>query len=178
VNQRVINSKCNKGLQKAVSIPSLQTKLELRKVVSDDITLLYEWANEPEIRSRSFNTATIPMEVHANWFIGKLNNPHSLLYVAEVLGKPAAHIRFEIYDHTAIISYLIDKEFRGKGLSHALLLMGLEKLINERKDIITVAGLVQQDNIASIRAFEKAGFSLSTPDPRYAGAQKFVLQVQ
>lgn len=163
-------------LKEVFSNLSLQTRLTIRAAAKNDLKLLFDWANDPVVRSHSFNTASIPLEIHTSWFNSKLDNPDSILYIAEVQGKPAAHIRFEITGQTATISYLIAKSFRGKGLGHAVLLKGVKKLLKDRTDINSVEGLVQQENTASLRAFHKAGFAITDSDPKHPKAYKFMLQ--
>lgn len=164
-------------LREIFSNLSLQRKLKVRLATADDLMLLFEWANDPEVRSHSFNTASIPLEIHTSWFNTKLDSPDSKLYIADIQHKPAAHIRFEIKDHTATISYLISSDYRGKGLGHTILLKGIDQLKRDNIEVTQVEGLVQKNNIASVRAFEKAGFRQATPDGQYPDAYKFTLGV-
>lgn len=154
----------------------LTTQLKLRKAIPEDLHLLYEWANDPEVRRHSFNPDPIPLEDHTRWFQSKLDNPDAILYLAEADGKPAAHIRFDIHDSTATISYLIGGNYRGKGLGHTVLLKGIQQLLQDRPDVQLVAGLVEQQNKASVRSFEKAGFAYGEADPAHPKAFRFVWQ--
>lgn len=165
-------------LKEVFSYLSLQTGLKIRKASSDDLMLLFNWANDPVVRSHSFNTASIPLEIHTGWFNSKLDNPNSMLYIAEVQQKPAAHIRFEIADKTAVISYLIAKDYRSKGLGHAVLIKGMKELLKERTDLNLIEGLVQQENMASVRAFQKAGFDIADNDPQHPKAYKFMMPAE
>jgi UDP-2,4-diacetamido-2,4,6-trideoxy-beta-L-altropyranose hydrolase len=175
--RKVFDGKSGVRLKAIFTSLKLKTSLKIRPVNSDDLSLLFSWANDPEVRKNSFNTASIPMEIHSNWFNIKLNNPGSKLYIVEVQGQPAAHIRFELSGHTAVISYLISDAFRGKGLGHEVLQKGVKELVKDTPAIKQIEGLVQKSNIASVRAFEKADFKLSTPDDLFPDAVKFILQV-
>ncbi|MCC9167267.1 UDP-2,4-diacetamido-2,4,6-trideoxy-beta-L-altropyranose hydrolase [Pontibacter harenae] len=156
---------------------SLQASLILRHATSEDTLLLFDWANDPAVRARSFNTDKIKLEDHKRWLETKLAVPDSYLYIAEVKGEPAAHIRFDLKEERATLSYLISESFRGKGLGHTVLLKGIKQLSREASEVKVVEGLVQKDNIASIRAFEKAGFSYGEPHAQHPNAFRFVLQV-
>lgn len=46
----------------------------LRKVTKDDIMLLYNWANDNEVRKNAFNSNYIDINVHKKWFEDKLNS--------------------------------------------------------------------------------------------------------
>ncbi|MFD2247650.1 UDP-2,4-diacetamido-2,4,6-trideoxy-beta-L-altropyranose hydrolase [Pontibacter ruber] len=157
---------------------SLSANLTLRDAAPDDLELLFSWANDREVRSRSFKSEPIPLENHTRWFHARLDNPDTKLYIAEIEGEPAAHIRFEISGKVATISYLIGENYRGKGLGHSMLLKGVERLKKQRPDVQQVEGLVQQDNTASVRAFEKAGFAYDEPSKDYPTAYRFTLSLK
>ena len=155
---------------------NLATTLKFRKAIPEDLNLLFEWANDPEVRRHSFNSAPILLQDHTRWFQAKLDNPAAILYLAESDGKPVAHIRFDITDRTATLSYLIGADYRGKGLGHTVLLKGLEQLLQDRPDVQLVEGLVQEENVASIKSFEKAGFRYGEADPAYPKAFRLTWQ--
>ncbi|WP_250419070.1 MULTISPECIES: UDP-2,4-diacetamido-2,4,6-trideoxy-beta-L-altropyranose hydrolase [Pontibacter] len=155
----------------------LSASLILRKATIADLQLVFEWNNDPEVRQRSFNPEPILLENHTRWFTAKLEDTACIFYIAEVAGTPAAQIRFDIKDATATISYLISKDYRGKGLGHTVLQKGISKLKSEAPEVKVIEGLVQQDNTASVRAFEKAGFTYGTPDKQHPQAHRFVLEL-
>ncbi|MDO6391113.1 UDP-2,4-diacetamido-2,4,6-trideoxy-beta-L-altropyranose hydrolase [Pontibacter sp. BT731] len=155
---------------------SLAANLNLRKAIPQDLHLLFDWANDPEVRRHSFNPEPILLENHTRWFQSKLDNPDAMLYLAEADGEPAAHIRFDIHGSTATISYLIGADYRGKGLGHTVLLKGIQQLLHDRPDVQLVEGLVEQQNKASVRSFEKAGFAYGEADPAHPKAFRFVWQ--
>lgn len=159
-NQRnVFNGQAEENLKKVFAQLRLQAQLAFRKVTSDDADLLFEWANEPAVRQFSFNPEPIPFETHLNWLNGKLASVNSLLLLAEIKNQPAALLRFELQERQAIISYQIGADFRGKGLGHRVLQLGLRELKKHFPEAEEAIGYVQAENIPSVRAFEKAEFS-------------------
>lgn len=156
---------------------SLSASLTLRQATEEDLLLVYEWNNAPEVRRQSFNSEPIPLANHQAWFRARLADKKTPIYIAQAQGVPAAQIRFILSGSTPTLSYLIDKNYRGKGLGHTVLLKGVEKLRREHPEVTLVEGLVQRDNIASVRAFEKAGFAYATPDPEHPEAHRFVLEL-
>ncbi|WP_299824488.1 UDP-2,4-diacetamido-2,4,6-trideoxy-beta-L-altropyranose hydrolase [uncultured Pontibacter sp.] len=154
---------------------ALATSIRMREATEDDLLLLFDWANDPEVRKHSFNPNPILLESHTRWLHTKLEDKQTKLYIAETDGEPAAHIRFELLNGKAVISYLISDGFRGKGLGHVVLQKGVAKLLQQTPELNLVEGLVQQENMASVRAFEKAGFSYGTPDSKYPQAHRFEL---
>lgn len=152
--------------------------LYLREATEEDTMLLFAWANDPEVRKNSFYPNPITIQNHRNWYKAVLEDEQTLLYIAEAEGKPVAHIRFSLNSEKAMISYLIDAAFRGQGLGLHLLLKGTEALTAQRPAIKQVEGLVQRENIASVRSLEKAGFKYGQPDPEHPQAHRFILQLK
>jgi RimJ/RimL family protein N-acetyltransferase len=141
------------------------------------LLLVYNWNNDPEVRRHSFNPEPIPLANHQAWFRARLEDGNTPIYIAQSQGVPAAQIRFTISGSRATIGYLIAEAYRGKGLGHAVLLKGIEKLKQEHPGVTLVEGLVQRENIASVRAFEKAGFAYAAPDAVHPEAFRFVLEL-
>ena len=57
--------------------------LRLRPVCADDCRMIWEWANDPLVRSQSFANDPIPWESHVAWFKRALRDPDMRLYIAE-----------------------------------------------------------------------------------------------
>lgn len=154
----IFNGQAETNLKTLFAQLELQARLAFRKVTATDAELLFEWANDPVVRQFSFNPEPIPFETHINWLTGKLANPNALLLLAEVQNQTAALLRFDLNDNTALISYQIGAAFRGKGLGHRVLQVGLKELKKHFPEISQAIGYVQPENLASVRAFEKADF--------------------
>ncbi|MBD1397641.1 UDP-2,4-diacetamido-2,4,6-trideoxy-beta-L-altropyranose hydrolase [Pontibacter sp. JH31] len=174
--RRHFDGRSDERLRQVFQQLGLAAGLRLRVATIDDLQLLFGWANDPAVRQHSFNPAPIPLEDHTRWFHRKLDNPDTILYIAEAGKVPAAHIRFDIQGNTATISYLIGADYRGKGLGHAILLKGVQQLLKQRPDVQLVDGLVQPEHKASVRSFEKAGFAYGKADSEHPKAHRFVLE--
>jgi len=48
--------------------------LSLRKVIDTDESILFNWANDPDVRKWSFNQNFITSNEHRTWFKQKLND--------------------------------------------------------------------------------------------------------
>jgi UDP-2,4-diacetamido-2,4,6-trideoxy-beta-L-altropyranose hydrolase len=177
VQRQCFDGRSDERLREEFSKLSLAASLTLRNATADDVMLVYGWNNDPEVRQHSFKPEPIPLANHQAWFSARLRDNSTPIYIAESAGEPAAQIRFGLSGRTATISYLIDSGFRGKGLGHVVLLKGVERLKQDHPEVPLVEGLVQRDNIASVRAFEKAGYTYGEPDPEYPGAYRFVLDL-
>ncbi len=130
--------------------------IKLRKAISKDMMLLYQWANDPQVREQSFNMDKIPLETHQKWFENKLNDCDALLFIAEINEQPIGLLRFDMEDNHAVIGISLDKTFRGKGLSAHLLNLATDKYFEKHSK--PVYAYIKKKNLASIQAFKKAGF--------------------
>ena len=136
--------------------------LNIRRATESDSKLLFDWANESEVRKASFNTDKIDWMEHKKWFLRKLQNPSSLILIFEVDGSCAGQIRFDknLEEDYFLISFLLDRKFRGKSLGEILIEMGISYLMTQVQIPILCVGFVKKDNIPSQRAFLKNKFLL------------------
>lgn len=126
----------------------------LRDVTRQDCDLLFVWANDKTVRENSFNANEIKYDEHVNWFNNKLDSKGTNMYIFEVNYDDVGLIRLDkLNSNSYLINYSISKEHRGKGYATALL-----TLIKGKYSTYLLIGKVKQGNIASIKAFTKAGY--------------------
>lgn len=140
----------------------MTNKLEIRKAVAADVDLLYRWTNDELVRKHSFSSDIIPYESHCEWYQKKINDENSLFFIVEENKSPAGLVRFDIDNGSATIGVSIDKNFRGKGLGNKIISLGVHTYFSENDFPILAA--IKNENIASIKSFEKAGFSFFKND--------------
>ena len=132
--------------------------LRLRQVCEDDCSLLWEWANDPDVRAVSFSAEPIPWEHHVQWFKSKLNDPNCFFYVAlDSEGVPVGQVRYDIDGNQTVIAVSIDQKFCGKGYGSAAIWLASQELFGA-SNIDMIHAYVKRGNEASARAFMKAGF--------------------
>ena len=132
--------------------------LHLRRVRKDDCRLLWEWANDPEVRAFSFSSEPIPWEQHIRWFQTKLNEADCIFYIAmdgDMI--PMGQVRYDIDGNEAVISVSIDRKFRSKGYGSLTIRLASQKLFSVA-DVEMIHAYVKPGNRAAVRAFVKAGF--------------------
>ncbi len=149
------------GAMRVVSVLRGSEGFRLRQVRADDVRLLWEWANDPEVRAASFSSAPIPWETHVAWFLEKSgqNQNKSIIFIAEGEDEtPLGQLRFDFRENReAELNISLAREKRGIGLAAPLIEAGLGELF-AKTDCDRVHAFVKRENIASARAFEKAGF--------------------
>lgn len=132
--------------------------ISLRPVQDSDARPLWEWANEPAVRSVSFTTDPIPWEDHVRWLAAKRADPSCRFYLAlDPEGTPLGQIRFDLRDGGAEVSVSLDARFRSRGYGSALILAGSRKVLAEA-GVARLDAYVKPGNEPSVRAFLKAGY--------------------
>lgn len=126
----------------------------LRETLPSDSKMLFDWANDPETRQMSINSAPILWENHIAWFERKISDTHTRMFILAEENKNIGQIRFDWKDGEWLIGYSVAKEFRGMGFGRKILSAGIEKI---EKGIIT--GYVKPENKASVKLFRDLGFT-------------------
>lgn len=134
------------------------TEITLRKATDEDRKILFEWANDPEVRKASFETHEITWEEHCAWYERIMTEGNVLQYILEEEGKPSGQIRFAVKEGNAEISYSIAPESRGRGLAACMISMGIRKARSEKRDISEFTARVKPDNVISAKVFRNLGF--------------------
>jgi UDP-2,4-diacetamido-2,4,6-trideoxy-beta-L-altropyranose hydrolase len=130
----------------------------LRPARTEDCRLLWEWANEPVVRSVSFNTETIPWERHEQWFAAKLHARDCILLVAENgHGTPIGQVRCDVHGDEGTISISMAPHCRGQGHGTRAI-QKAAALLFARHGLAVLHAFIREGNVASLRAFTHAGF--------------------
>lgn len=137
-------------------LPSASGKLRLRAANEGDEWLYLDWANDPEVRRQSLNSATIDPRKHEQWFAAKLADHDSRLFVMLAGELPVGQIRFDRLGREAVIDYSLDEQFRGRGWGRELVLLGMRTMLEEGPVVFRAD--VKGSNAASGAVFRKLGF--------------------
>ena len=134
------------------------TKITFRTVELSDCNQIWLWINDPLIRSVSFDTRSIPLDRHKEWFSSAISDPDLIYYIVlDTNAKPFGQARFKIKSKEAIISVLIDPHYRGRSLGSLVIGGATEKFFAETQ-IDTVKAYIKPENEISRKAFSKAGY--------------------
>lgn len=135
-------------------------KLDVRAASLDDMELIFNWANDYEVRKFALNSEPIQWDNHKVWYTRKIQSNDCKIFIFQnSLGTPIGQVRIEkevINDIECwIIDYSIDKNFRGLGLGSKI----IEQLIVLNPNI-KLKAIVKVSNIFSIRIFQSLYFNL------------------
>ncbi|WP_326956309.1 GNAT family N-acetyltransferase [Amycolatopsis sp. NBC_01286] len=136
--------------------------MRAREATEADAELLLSWRNDPRTRQSSRSTAVVSLAEHTGWLRGVLADDERLLLVVEHDDAPVGTVRFDRRADGWEVSITLAPASRGRGLSGAVLAEG-ERALRERLDVRIVLAAVHQDNAASAKLFEHAGYAEAAP---------------
>ena len=132
-------------------------EIMLRMATMDDCEAIYKWRNAEVTRRHIFNSEPIPLDEHRRWFMESLENPNRRILIAELHGRPAGVLRYDIDGRLAVISVYTVPSLNGYGTGTEIIRAGSEWLRNYFPDVIKIQAKVFPPNAASRKAFIKAG---------------------
>lgn len=131
----------------------------LRPVKDTDKNLLFEWANDCEVRNNSFNQEQISWTDHNNWFDKAINDKDISIYILMEDEEPIGQCRIDVDEHGyAEIDYSITESRRGEGLGNLIIDLLIDE-VYKKQNIKKLIGKVRSQNNASMRCFESNGFT-------------------
>lgn len=153
------------GYQRVADI-LLDMPLTLRLAVMEDSLSLFQWRNHDEVRRFSHQSSPIPWASHQDWFELSLRNPDRYILIGEKNGVPVGVLRFDLQSNSGsartdwIVSIYRVPNVSDKGLGSKLLDAGSYWLMKREPEAESIVAEILQENIASRKAFEKAGYVL------------------
>lgn len=136
--------------------------LNLRRAKPEDCRLLWDWVNDPAVRASAFNSSPIGWDEHVRWYERKLADPRCKIFIGlDARGRPVGQARFDQLDNgTSEIDVSVDRSLRRAGQGAALIRRATDEWCAAAPH--PVVARIRAENLASRRAFAKAGF---VPEP-------------
>ena len=138
-----------------------EKNLSLRSTTIKDLDLYFKWVNDPGNRNNALSPGIVTYDEHCAWFARKIASDDTYLWLLEYNNTPLGQIRFEYENNYFIISYFIDSKYRGEGFGLSIVKLGIERLLQIRKDAAFRA-IVKETNIVSRKIFERLNFRLNS----------------
>jgi RimJ/RimL family protein N-acetyltransferase len=137
----------------------MRKTVRFRNVEEQDCRLLWEWVNDPAVRTSAFSPDPIPWPSHVRWFRARREDPRTVQWIAlDARGLPIGQVRFDGQNQgSAIIDVSVAPEQRTKGYGGMVIAAAVEQFFRT-SGAETVHALVKPRNQPSLRAFLKAGF--------------------
>lgn len=146
-----------KGAQRLAAL-LCPPEIHIRRAVMDDCDSVYKWRNAEETRRHIFDDKPIPLDAHRSWFCSTLNNPTRALLIGEINNKPVGVLRYDFTANEALISVYLVPGGQGQGVGSQLIRCGSQWIRDNYPNIRTINAEIFKDNVASLRAFESAGY--------------------
>lgn len=143
-----------------VRYPHLQNKIKMFCATEKDSRIIWEWRNHFEVRRNCFNTQPISWQEHNTWFLQKLSDTYTKIYIARYGGDKVGVIRFHIKDQSVYVNVNLNPAFFSRGLGSALIHSGTGRFLEEIGSRLPIVALIKKDNIRSQKAFAKAGYEV------------------
>ena len=147
----------------AAIIKNNQENFYLRRVNKNDCRDLWLWRNSSKVRKSSFNQKVVNYKTHSLWFSIKLKDKRIKMYIAENSKKEKiGQVRFESnLAKQAYINTNLNPKFFNKGLGSKIIKAASRKFMAASPKIKEIIAEVLTENIASQKAFDRAGYIFS-----------------
>lgn len=133
-------------------------RISLLRAAEDDKTYVWSSRNDAAVRGNFFNSDRIPWETHTKWYEERLHDANTAIYIARYGKNRIGVIRFEKKKNVVLVSVHVNSELIGKGLGSEIIRLGTERYYAETKKEAPVIAEIKSENIASQKAFQKAGY--------------------
>ena len=160
LGRKIVDGAGSLRIVKSVLSDFYRKQLILRKATLADAEDLFNLANEDTVRRNSFSQSKIEWAEHTRWLNGKLGDGNCLFLIVDCSNKFAGQVRFDMIplQSEAVINIGLSKSVRGLGLSAFVINKSIEELLKAHRDVRLIKAYIKESNIASVKAFEKAGF--------------------
>ena len=154
---------CDRAAGMPLTIEDIEEFLTLSRADSTHEKLLFDWANDKEVRQQSFSSEQILWENHQSWYESSLKDPDRRIYIAYHGTTPVGMLRFDLEEEGSMaeISYSIAENFRKRGYGKEMIRCGIKAARKEAGSwakIEQFCARVKPQNEGSRRIFEALGF--------------------
>lgn len=136
---------------------SLPNGLTVRHARLADSETYWNWANDELVRVNAFRSGSIEWETHREWFQKRISSRDSKLIIAESVVGPVGQVRFDRVGEFWIIDFSVARQFRGHDRGQEVLALAIK--LFRKSSPAPLIGEVKEVNFASIKVFQKLGFS-------------------
>lgn len=139
-------------------------KILIRQARLKDVKIIWQIRNGRPIRRNSRNSEKIIFASHQAWFKDQyFTNRRNYCFIVEYKTQVAGYCRFDWSENNYTASLAVKPLFHGLGLGNILLNKSLKYL----KTAKTILAEIKQENLASIKLFQKNGFEIFFQDKKF-----------
>lgn len=146
------------GVDRVVGV-IIKRPIDLRRAAEDDCEQIYNWRNSEEVRSFSGDSAVIPYDKHIQWYKNILVDSNRIILIGELAGEAVGVLRYDRDGERSTVSVYLVPGKHGRGIGTELIERGTLWVVENWSDVRIIDAKINAENLASILAFKKAGFS-------------------
>jgi spore coat polysaccharide biosynthesis protein SpsF len=132
--------------------------LVVRPATASDAEFFARCRSDPVAVRWSRSGRPVDPATHAQWFATALEQPRRRLRVAEVAGEAVGTLRVDVTAAVGEVGIAVAPAHRGRGLATPMLRALVADCAGDPQ-VVTLEAVVHPDNVASLRAFTRAGFA-------------------
>jgi len=144
---------------KRVGQEMMPLEITLRMATMDDCEAIYKWRTAEETQKDSFNYRQISLDEHHKWFMESLENSNRQILIAELQGRSAGVLRYDIDGRLAVISIYTVPGIKEYGIGTQIIRTGSKWLRCHFHDVYKIQAKVFSENVVSKKAFVNAGYT-------------------
>ena len=138
--------------------------ITVRKATKNDSKKIFEWRNDPVSIAMSLTSKIIDWKGHEEWYDLAIKDKNILIAICQsksVSFKDVGMVRFDfnLINNDITISINLNPKARGNSLGQYCLKAAISYLQKSHHCPNRIMAEIKNENIASIRTFEKAGFN-------------------
>ena len=133
--------------------------ITMRDAKKCDCHNIWAWRNHAVARRWSLSSGRIPYEDHKDWFAKKINDINCKIFIAEnKQNQSIGQVRFDSNDKEAVISVNLNPKYYAQGFGNKVISSGTNRFLSLSPEIEEITAEIDASNIASKKAFKKAGY--------------------
>jgi len=136
------------------------TEINIRKAGASDLQFFFHLRNEPSVRKASFNTEPIDLAAHQSWFLRKIKDPNSDIFVIESAQRErVGQVRIDKRGDNGEVNVAICPRHRGKGYAPEAVKRVCAIFFSSHPKVNLILAHIKRGNASSAKTFRKAGFA-------------------
>jgi RimJ/RimL family protein N-acetyltransferase len=137
---------------------------QLRPAVAGDAAAILAWRNDQETRRWSRSERAVSPAEHGEWLTKALADPSVTLWIGELDGEPVGQVRATRDGDVCELHVALAPNARARGIGSEMLIAASAEALAD-PGVKRLLAHAKPENTASLRAFERSGFTAIGHDP-------------
>ncbi|MEZ6092836.1 MAG: GNAT family N-acetyltransferase [Pirellulaceae bacterium] len=141
--------------------------IHLRPSTKDDSQFLFDLRNDQQVVESSLTGRGVEWSEHDKWFTKMMAYDSSAIWIVCARdGEAIGQVRVDVPDGElhGVVSVALCPTCRGTGIAPSVIRECCDSVSQSFPELMELKAEIKSSNVASQKAFEQAGFVLSSPD--------------